>query len=180
MIFNLKLIPLYTLTRKNMGWDKWPCELSSEKHSNKNGRRRNHRHGFTARSLLCISVHYIGGKCRSYASRSGMEWAPYSRWVMMHVIHVSMQAVLYLLNRLINVIIVYIHHLCRKRSPQHQNTRKKIVAKVPDRIVLTPDEAISCYHAMGGQLTLSLVPWPLTLCLHLINLSDRKNFSESI
>ncbi|MDA8002508.1 MAG: hypothetical protein MPL62_14615 [Alphaproteobacteria bacterium] len=31
---------------------------------------------------------------------------------------------------------------------------KNSVAKVPDRIVLTPDEAISRYHTMGGQLKL--------------------------
>ena len=44
---------------------------------------------------------------------------------MMHIIHVSIQAVLYLLNRFINVIIVYIHHLAGKGIPNIR-TQKKI------------------------------------------------------
>lgn len=41
-----------------------------------------------------------------------------------------------------------------KGIPNIRMQEKNRVAKMPARIVLTPDEAISRYHAMGGRLTL--------------------------
>ena len=46
------------------------------------------------------------------------------------------------------------HIFAGKGIPNIRTQEKNRVAKVPARIVLNPDEAISRYHAMGGQLTL--------------------------
>ena len=47
-----------------------------------------------------------------------------------------------------------VHIFAGKGIPNIRTQEKNRVAKVPARIVLNPDEAISRYHAMGGQLTL--------------------------